>query len=429
MKARTARSVMNLVFAPAFLSAFALAGCDAAADGGSATETIVRDSAGVTIVENSSPHGVTPAPLMLSEEPVLEIGVLDGAPEYQLHQVRQAGRLSDGRIFIANGGSSQLRFYDTDGGFLGSVGRQGEGPGEFQSLTFARAMDGDSILVFDNRSRRITIIAPDMSFAHDFTPLGADESAAPLNIVGALAGGTLLARAQMSFMGDGGIEDGFRRDPVNFSIGLPGEEPVQVDPIPGAEMHLRTSTSGGNLVSVQMMGIPYARNALTASGPAHFFLGSNETYEVRRFTADGRLDAIIRSDHVPLRPVTPELVDLHADELIERQAQALGSEPDAAEAATMRESFRDLQRVPSLPVYRSLVADDAARLWVQEYALPGEERESDGWILFDEDGRMLGGVQFPVDFRPLFIDAEVMIGVARDEYDVEYVRVYALQGR
>src|SRR5690606_1239133 len=89
---------------------------------------VIRDSAGVRIVEN----GDAGAACHLAAEPMLELGVLEGAPEYQLHGVVHAIRLPDGEVAIANAGSREVRLYDQNGRFLRAFGREGDGPGEFR---------------------------------------------------------------------------------------------------------------------------------------------------------------------------------------------------------------------------------------------------------------------------------------------------------
>ena len=83
--------------------------------------------------------------------------MLDGAPEYQLFQVRDALRLRDGRIVVPNAGTNEVRFYGDDGSYLMSVGRQGGGPGEFESIALVRPFLGDSLLTYDVRQSRVTI--------------------------------------------------------------------------------------------------------------------------------------------------------------------------------------------------------------------------------------------------------------------------------
>lgn len=76
---------------------------------------VVRDSAGITIVENTAPLWHENAAWSIDAEPEVEIGVLDGDPAYQLYHARDAARLSDGRIVVANYGTGELRYFDAHG--------------------------------------------------------------------------------------------------------------------------------------------------------------------------------------------------------------------------------------------------------------------------------------------------------------------------
>ncbi len=93
----------------------------------------------------------------LSGDPVLEIGAVEGEEPYQLHQVGGAVRLSDGRILVSNTGSRELRLSGGGGDFLESIGKDGEGPGEFRAPTRIRKLPGDTVMVWDQALQRVSI--------------------------------------------------------------------------------------------------------------------------------------------------------------------------------------------------------------------------------------------------------------------------------
>lgn len=57
-----------------------------------------------------------------------------------------------------------IRVYDSVGRFVQSIGRLGNGPGEYQRPAFVVALAGDSVLVVDNQSRRLTILDAALRF-------------------------------------------------------------------------------------------------------------------------------------------------------------------------------------------------------------------------------------------------------------------------
>ena len=49
-----------------------------------------------------------------------------------------------------------------------------------------------------------------------------------------------------------------------------------------------------------------------------------------------------------------------------------------------------------------------------------------GWRVFDRTGRWSGTVTMPARFNPMDIGSDYVLGLWRDEDDVEHVRLYRL---
>jgi hypothetical protein len=126
-----------------------------ACDAGDEVPAVVRDSAGVAIIEY--PAGVSPPTWSLSPEPVLAIGGLTGDPATELYQARHAVRLPDGGVAVANEGTQEVRFFDAAGRMRRTVGREGGGPGEYRQMWGMTRLPGDSLGVWDWTSKRLTV--------------------------------------------------------------------------------------------------------------------------------------------------------------------------------------------------------------------------------------------------------------------------------
>ncbi len=89
-----------------------------------------------------------------------------------------------------------------------------------------------------------------------------------------------------------------------------------------------------------------------------------------------------------------------------------------------------------------LLADRAGYLWVMKYPEYEEPTESvwlttpvlfrvpEGgarWLVLGPDGTPLAEVKTPVGLYPIEIGDDYILGVVKDEYDVEEVRLYGLQ--
>ncbi len=94
----------------------------------------------------------------LSDEPTLEIGVVEGDERYQLHDVRDAVRLGDGRIAVAHQGTAEIRVFDGEGRFLLAAGGPGDGPGEWRQVAAVHALPGDTLVVVDPILDRVGLV-------------------------------------------------------------------------------------------------------------------------------------------------------------------------------------------------------------------------------------------------------------------------------
>jgi hypothetical protein len=51
------------------------------------------------------------------------------------------------------------------------------------------------------------------------------------------------------------------------------------------------------------------------------------------------------------------------------------------------------------------------------------------WTVFGPDGTMLGDVAMPAGFRIQDVRGGRVVGTTVDEFDIQYVHIYALEGR
>ena len=120
--------------------------CDRGPD--ATTQMLPIDSAGVRIAE-SDPSS-SDATCTISEEPTLVIGDDETDERQWFSYVRGAGRLSDGSIVAADRATAEVRIYDETGRHLRSMGRKGEGPGEFDDPFQLWVVAGDTLWVGDS---------------------------------------------------------------------------------------------------------------------------------------------------------------------------------------------------------------------------------------------------------------------------------------
>ncbi len=386
----------------------AVAACADAEDGSAGLESVVRDSSGVTIVENEQPAADTRLGWRVGAEPTLSIGAFEAAPAYELYQVMDAARLEDGRIVVANAGSGELRVFDASGTHLASWGGRGEGPGEFGDFAAPYSVEpwpGDSIAGSDAFARRMSIF--DTHGVHGRTFVLEDPFYA---LIGALPDGQMLLRTMDQFVA-GTMGTGTVRMDVEYGIVTPtGHLHAALGPYPGHERYIIDDDRGMR---------PYPQ-AFSRSGIARVWgnliiVGSNDHYEIRAYTTDGALARIVRREHDARGPTRADrdahLAELYADRTEQERAEALA----------------DLEEMPlpeAFPAFDRVLADALGFLWVEDYRLPGEQAPA--WTVFDPTGRVLGLVELPPDLTIFEIGEDYVLGRVSDDLGIEYVQLWPL---
>jgi hypothetical protein len=399
---------------PAVAALAVLAGCGGAPDtGASAAGPLVRDSAGIRIVENRPAERRGGPGWRLADRPLFDLGGLEGPAETQFFEIGDGTLLSDGGFVLAGYGSYDLRRFAADGRHLWTAGREGDGPGEFEGLTSVTAGPGDTLLAYDFRQRRISRWDPDGGFL-DSRQL-ADAEGPGFPFVETLLPDGRAVYTWRTFALDGLPPEGeIRRDTLEVRVAVPGEsEATRIGRFPGPEtliMRQSETAQGMRLISGSP---PFARSTHVAATSDAIWVGDGAEPVVRRFGFDGALQAIVRLP-VATRPV---------DEAMVRRGLAaqLESAEDEEERDLARQRWEELPVPEALPFFEALETDATGNLWVRAFQAPGDEKRT--WHVISPDGTWLGSLDVPDRYGPLAIGRDAMLARYADELDVEHVQL------
>jgi len=345
---------------------------------------VVRDSAGVRIVENRAPAWGAGAGWRVEVEPVLSIGEEDGDDPYVLPNVRAASILSDGTVVVGTAwwghGSRifQLRYYDAQGEHLASAGRYGQGPGEFERPHGIHRMAGDSVLVHDRS--RFAVFGPrgELGRTGRFGPATLAANTDTRLVSGLTVVGLQEARDATEV-----TRSGLRT--VFHAVVLVDLDIGGVDTL-GVLVPFDIGTAGFPLT------IPFTLAGGTghvAGGQGLVWIGSADDAEAKAYRDDGTLEVIARFPASP-RPLDPDLVRRWREGPYE--ATVNDFERWGVDVRVHR-AFPQGRHLPStVPAYSSLLVDALGNLWVQGYALPGD---AELWDVYDPTGIWQGTVEFP----------------------------------
>lgn len=368
-----------------------------------ANRVVLRDSAGVAVIESAAPAWAEGEGWTVDAEPLLDLAKSGEGPDHEFFRATDANRLSDGGVVVADDGDDEIRVFSPEGDHLRTLGRPGDGPGEFRRLRQVMALPGDSILAYDYWQSRATLFAPDGSVARVVTM---EEAYRPRPLYPVASGGYVGESSDFTGFGD---ELGLHRMPspvVRFA-----DDGAVVDTLSTLAGYESVVFSRGDAVALWgKEGHLHVRGDTVYLGTA-----DSLAYEVR--SEDGRL---LRRVRVPGYDLT-----LSAEE-IEAERQTLVPD-DPSQLDAIGREILDRQPVRThRPGYQRMVVDALGYVWLGAYQGRHERDEPRDWRVFAPDGEWLGVVTLPPRFRVFRIGPEWILGRRADELDIQHIQLLRL---
>jgi hypothetical protein len=372
----------------------------------------VRDSVGVQILTTVAGADSTALPWILPSTPSLDIGTPDGDESSQLFAVGDVLRLSDGTTVVENRGSSEIRFFDTAGNAVSRTGGSGEGPGEYRSLAGIAEGPGGFLTVFDRALGRLTVLDADANLIGtvQLQPTGSAVHPLRLYRIGGFLEDSVVALLAVAYPAD------MQPTPMVYWDSLPslvyhldGTLRDTVAEFSGMDMYATGTRTGGHW---------FGRHTSAGVHGGEIFITDGGAYEVRVYGPDGELRRILRYAR-DRRAVTPEDAEFLNDAFLSRAT-------DEENRRGVRRMLSERPLAEQKPWISNLIVDETGAVWVEEWE-PYWVGPSGSWGVFAAEGQWLGRVLLPARFAPKEIGPDYVLGVWRDDLDVEHVQVYSLQ--
>ena len=372
-------------------------------------------------VAADAPTAVQEAPaitLRTADEPILQVGRMDGPEEYQFHDIDSAIRTRDGGIIVGVAGSFEIRRYGPDGVHLWTSGRQGDGPGEFRSIRLMRGCTTeDTVFVFDRRHRRVTVFDGDGQLVRTF-PLALPSYEVPRNVRCAPGG-----RFVMSDWGnDADYEARFVAGHHRMTHSL-----VFQDEDSRAEL-LRENILGEDRTTYVKEGLEpiqgprrWGRQLVFAPANRGVWMATGDAYEIEFVEWNGTVSRRARWNGSDLS-VTGADLDAYRDAL--RNMYSEGGEPG------WRAEFEDRWRreIPDFPsVFPSVatvLATPSGGVWAERYMRPTDRHRE--WNLFEADGVWIARLHLGRRQHVLDAGADWVLVRSADSLGVQRLAVYEL---
>ena len=376
---------------------------------------IVTDSSGVQITRFTRSVSTIGSTWTVAPEPVLDIGVQEGESAFELDRVVGARRLSDGSIVIADGGSGELRLFDSGGRFIRSMGGKGAGPGEFQSVAWVQVAALDTVLVVDSDLRRVTAFTP--SGALQWTTLIEGTGYAwPGNV--RLPDGTFVLLTET-----GDVWQRIRSGQARAGQTARNTAVLARYAPSGVLLDTLGRFRGYEEAILERDGRPattyppWGRLITHSLGKDRVYVGTQESAEVRAYLPDGTLAAIIRWPAGDLDITTEDI-----DEFNAVQFELAGPDSVARQAIVAR--TKSLPLPDARPAYGRVLVDEVGLLWISEPHIPIAAPRQ--WTAIQPGRGVAGRLEVPGHFDVYEIGLDYLLGRWTDEIGVQHVRILRL---
>jgi len=344
-----------------------------------------------SFVEDGVPVAVTsdvpkyPGELFAFEEEV-RLHQDEANPESLLNRAFTFVRGDDGRYYVPDMGDCRIVVFDETGEYVQSIGRKGEGPGEFRSLIQITVRNG-LIMAYDHQLNRSAVFATDGEFLEQHR-LPVTNSPDIFHIVQGifpLAGDCLLIYGTEYDMSDR------ENQPMCDHITVLSAAGDTLSRMQGEWWSLgkqvRVGTRGS--AATHYYG---PRSSLQYYEDSGIFAYNTAEPEMKWYDLEGNLQRIIRMD------TEPEPVSDAERRGIERLLQQQVEESDD-EWRAVREEARRQTVIPEYKSYWSSVSvDDAGYVWIHrhtDYSQPDPYEYATPRMLLSPEGEYLGEMTPP----------------------------------
>jgi hypothetical protein len=329
--------------------------------------------------------------LELDSYPTVSIG----GEEVPLYRVTDALLSASGEIVVVDG-APRILFFDSDGRERKSLGRGGDGPGEFRQIDWIHELADDSLVAYDSRLRRATYFSSDGEMARVLRPGVSPEPRGAPQLVGMFADGSLLA-TQIIPPADPPQGSSFtlRPDLRLMRYDRDGSFQADLGQFPGSEL--------AYIQGVRILTAEFLRNTFVVVGNSQFYVAPGDGFGASVLDQDGIELGRVSRPHTPIPIQESDLAQSHT--------------PDGTPFPFPSE----------FPAISSILVDAVGNLWVKPFTRQ-DPAEID-WSVFDVGGQFRGLVTLPGRFQPMEVGEDYVLGVARDTLDVETVHLFGLSRR
>jgi len=316
-------------------------------------------------------------------EPQTRIGVLSGPWHTVFGKIESASFLSSGDFVVADGLNLEIRAFSQDGGHLWTAGGAGQGPGEFESLTFVGTIVGDSVVAFGERGVG-NVFDSEGQFVRRIALENVGGEFGVARVVGTTREGNWISWVSAADVPFVQGETEYRGSMIIVIYDRDGKIVRRLEgQFPISDWVRRRNEAGA--INWRTVLPPFARRTQISAGSAGFVVNIQDSFDLRVYTSSGTPFLRIQVASNPV-PVDERVRDRYV-------SLPLAAFPDP----TLREEIRR-QRLEdplpkTLPAVGRVIVDSQDRIWVEPFTFPGDPVPH--WWVFSPDGEPIAHASIP----------------------------------
>jgi len=351
--------------------------------------------------------------LVFKEE--LSIGKKEGDEYYMFGSTVLVNADEDGNIYVSDWDKKKILKYDPAGKYALTIGREGQGPGEFQSPSIARFDNEGNIYVTDLSNRRISLFSQKGRYLRQILIPAVFED---LYIT---AKDSYVSSHTVPIKSDAGmafkVVDGFFNDKFELVTDFNTRE-VVTKPLSGTGSTAMAKFLAGILSGIAFQ--PRPRHVLAADGMIYF--GYPKDYAIDVYSSEGCKTRTIRRAYDPIKVKDKDkeyFVATVARPFVTRPGRA-GSEDE------VQDILKFIEYPDNKPAYQSFgLMENGWLIVVVDFAAGGYSL----FDIFDNDGLYIGQFRaaFPAESGLYLFKNGKAYAVETDEEGYKFIKRYGIK--
>ncbi len=331
----------------------------------------IEEINGVTVVKNPKEPIHSADVFSLEEE--LSIGEVEGREEYMFSGIRSMVIDDAGRIYVLDRRDPHLRVFERNGAYIRTIGRKGQGPGEF-TMPLGVSITRQNELVVDDFRSRLAFFSLEGEFKRNLQVATIGLLGIDIDSEGNLIGITIVRE-----------EENPRYELKKFDSDLNYLHSLGSSPTPSANP--AGFNPFGGIIRYQI------------DSNDQVICGYPEDYEIKIFDKEGNLKRKIIKDYDPVEITEEE---------IKEETEGMPPEQKLS--------------IPKYHMaYERFTVDDEGRIFVMTHERV-EEGEGYYYDVFDPEGKFIAKV--PLKIRPYLFKNKKLYIVEQDEEGYLFVKRY-----